>query len=226
MLCVHCNRVEAVTVDHVPPACLFPSPRPNNLVTVPSCEGCNRGASKDDEYFRMTLVMRRDVPDNPDTQRLLDAVHRSFAKPQKRGMVQALLQNVRQVHLRSPAGLYLGLDWAYDVDLERLGRVTNRIVKGLYYREFGQALPPECGVRSFAGSGLRGINNDMRARVQQTVQALLQKPRKTISSAIFEYWYDATHEDPFISAWLFRFFQRESFLCLTAPEPDTHKAAP
>lgn len=49
-LCVYCGA-SATTRDHVPPRLLLERPFPPNLKTVPSCLECNRGASKDEEYF-------------------------------------------------------------------------------------------------------------------------------------------------------------------------------
>ena len=59
--CTYCGKPKPETTNHIPPACLFPSPRPSDLITVPCCLDCNGGASKDDEYFRMMMVMRRDA---------------------------------------------------------------------------------------------------------------------------------------------------------------------
>lgn len=49
-LCVYCGS-PATTRDHVPPRLLLERPFPANLRTVPSCLDCNRGPSKDEEYF-------------------------------------------------------------------------------------------------------------------------------------------------------------------------------
>src|SRR5205823_1100030 len=49
--CVYCGAL-ATTRDHVPPANLFFT-KPCNLITVPSCERCNRDASPDDENLRL-----------------------------------------------------------------------------------------------------------------------------------------------------------------------------
>jgi hypothetical protein len=46
---------EADTTDHVPPQGLFPRV-PANVIEVPACLRCNRGASLDEEYMRATLA--------------------------------------------------------------------------------------------------------------------------------------------------------------------------
>ena len=55
--CYMCDSY-AVTVEHVPPACLFPEKKDSkdidfrkNLITVPSCEIHNSKKSDDDEFL-------------------------------------------------------------------------------------------------------------------------------------------------------------------------------
>ena len=64
--CVYCGKIRTITDDHIPPSSIFAKPKPNNLITVPSCHYCNQGSSKDDEYFRLTLTIRKDVSQHPD----------------------------------------------------------------------------------------------------------------------------------------------------------------
>lgn len=45
------------SLEHVPGKCLFPKPRPTDLITVPACEQCNNGSSLEDEYFLDTLAL-------------------------------------------------------------------------------------------------------------------------------------------------------------------------
>ena len=54
-VCTYCGEA-ATTVDHVPPRGLIRSSRRLNLWTVPSCERCNGGSSRDEEYFRMMVI--------------------------------------------------------------------------------------------------------------------------------------------------------------------------
>jgi len=164
----------------------------------------------------MMMVMRRDAT-HPAVPKLLPAVLRGLGKARKKGMLHGLLRSMRSVPVKTSAGLYVGNAEAYDVNLERLGRVTDRIVKGLYFKEFGGRLPSTHGVRSFAESGLTDIDSDLRLTVRQTVEALVSKPPRVIGEGVFEYWFQATREDPATTAWLMRFYAVESFFCMTAP---------
>ena len=54
--CYLCGATQDLTRDHVPPANLFPEPRPSDLITVPCCRNCNQGYSLDDEAMRVWLA--------------------------------------------------------------------------------------------------------------------------------------------------------------------------
>src|SRR4051812_45143873 len=88
--CVYCGQL-ATTGDHIPPASLFASPRPNNLIKVPSCKACNDGASKDDEYFRVQLALREDMRGHPDVEGVLPDVIRGLENPAKHKFKEALV---------------------------------------------------------------------------------------------------------------------------------------
>ena len=57
-LCAICGEQNATTRDHVPPKSIFPTPRPNHLVTVPCCFDCNNGASELDDLFKVYLSLQ------------------------------------------------------------------------------------------------------------------------------------------------------------------------
>jgi hypothetical protein len=48
--CYCCNE-NTISREHIPPKCLFLTPRPSNMITVPSCQKHIFAKSKDDEYF-------------------------------------------------------------------------------------------------------------------------------------------------------------------------------
>lgn len=81
-------------------------------------------------FVRM-IAMRRDVGDNSSAAFAIDAVQRSFTKPQKIGFTRALLESISELPVYSPAGLYLGHAPSYDVDLRRLCNVIERTTRGL-----------------------------------------------------------------------------------------------
>lgn len=129
-LCTYCGST-ATTRDHVPPRLLLERPFPKNLHTVPSCLSCNRGASKDEEYF---LGLIAQVSLSPFIGAKLEpggTLDRAFT--------------------RSPAFEQLFLDAAgVDEDtgkpfvrpeLPRVTRVVKKIAIGLFALRYGWAPP-------------------------------------------------------------------------------------
>ena len=117
----------------MPPRLLLERPFPRNLRTVPSCLDCNRGASKDEEYF---LALIAQVSLSPFISAKLESggtLDRAFT--------------------RSPAFEQLFLD-AMGVDedtgkpfirpvLPRVTRVVKKIAVGLFALRYGWAPPLE-----------------------------------------------------------------------------------
>ena len=137
--CAYCRR-PAATIDHVPPKGLFATP-PAEYIKVPSCQPCNGGASKDDEYFRFALTSRIEAGGNAEALKASETVLRSLDRPQARGFTQSLLSTVSSVDLFSPGGIFLKKTGSYDPDFGRLERVAKRVVKGLFFHEFQRRLP-------------------------------------------------------------------------------------
>lgn len=218
-ICIYCGLNRTLTVDHIPPKCLFPKPRPSDLVKVPSCRECNASASKDDEYFRLMLTLREDAFGNANVEALLPTVYRSLNRESSIGFRKLLLKNLRTIEVHTPAGLYLGNRKGYNVDLERLGRVAARTVKGLFYHEKGFRLPDSHKIGAFQEDGLRDLAGDARKELLHTIIApLTSKSPKEIGKKAFKYWVSFTDTDPCTSAWLLIFYERVPFICLVLPQ--------
>lgn len=87
--CVLCGKNIATTREHVPPKNLFKKPRPDNLITVPACENCNSGSSKDDEYFLHFVATIVSPNEHPDLKHLLKKkVFKSLKRKQAVGSRQ------------------------------------------------------------------------------------------------------------------------------------------
>jgi hypothetical protein len=134
--CAYCGAT-ATTRDHVPTRKLFPEPRPSNLITVPSCARCNNLLSADEEYFVRVLLSVREA-DSPAAH---EARRQHFAKlrtPRRRRMSEYMLSTARPVALRTPAGIFLGTGYTFELDSHRFTRVVDKIMRGLWYVAFGE----------------------------------------------------------------------------------------
>jgi len=184
---------------------------------VPSCRECNEAASKDDEYFRLVTVIRHDTSDHPDAAGVWSTAMRSLQKPRKRGFKTAFLDNVREVALQTPAGIYLGQAGVYDVDLERLNRVATRIVRGLFYHHSRRRIPNEYRVVAYCTTGIGSSQTEVVTQVRDMVNGLLSGKPHIVGKGTFAYWYRFLEEDVQLSAWLLVFYKKIAFVGITAP---------
>jgi hypothetical protein len=65
---------------------------------------------------------------------------RAVQRPDFQGLRQQLLRNTRPVTVERPTGPFTTA--AFEVDLPRIKRVSQRIVRGLYYYHLSEMLPP------------------------------------------------------------------------------------
>jgi hypothetical protein len=217
--CVYCGGYGPLTKDHIPPKNLFAKPRPNDLITVPSCYKChssNSQVSKDDEYFRLMLTSRDDTGNHPGVQQILPTVWRSLERVGGIGLRESLLKTVRWVEIWSRGGIYLGRRGTYDVNKMRLRRVATRITKGLFSHETSIRLPDSYEVRAILESDLDDAERQTFA--DEVVRPLMSQPRTTIGKGVFTYcsWHEV--QDPNKSAWLLWFYGIPLFLCVTRPQ--------
>lgn len=139
--CVYCGVHGLVTSDHVPPKCLFPPNARLNLITVNACVTCHAGFKLDDEYFRVALSIRADLPEGPEAVFLREQTKRTLRNPAARGFQAAIRAATTRISVHSDTGLYLGEATAIKLNPVRITKTAQRIVRGLYAKYFQRPLP-------------------------------------------------------------------------------------
>lgn len=138
MPCIYCGCKEATTRDHIPPRCFFPEPRPSNLITVPSCAGCNDGFSRDDEIVRDILVSLDTTENHAAVQnQLASNRNRSFDRPHAAGKLKAILDSIKMVDCYTESGIFLKTAAAFNLDRPAVNRFLSRITRALLHHETG-----------------------------------------------------------------------------------------
>jgi hypothetical protein len=218
--CAYCG-CNAESVDHIPPRNLFASPQSKDLIAVPCCRKCNNGFSKDDEYFRMVMAVREDTFEHPDVQKIYPAVHRSFDKPEKKAFFRALVKSTKVVDRYTLGGIYLGKAPTFNVDMNRVRAVCQRITKGLFYHERGIRLPDDFLAVAYWSDDFIPDPSEIGVRLRSLTSYVLSKPEKTIGNKVFTYWHSFMDEfeEPHnnLSAWFLQFYGKVHFLCMTYP---------
>jgi hypothetical protein len=213
-VCVYCGTDQNLTDDHVPPKAIFAKPRPNNLITVPACMSCHGATSQDDEYFRVRLGLNDAASAHPDVKSNIDSIFRGLHRQQARGMAKQLLADTFPVPLKTPSGLYVGQRLAFHVDVERIFRVIERTVRGLYYHEAGERIPDGYAVLVHSNETLAQLSpKDLQETTDEIIRPLANIAPKTIGNNAFAY----RHAIPtrFISAWVLTFYGTVPFLAVT-----------
>src|SRR5262245_57848612 len=133
-LCIYCLTRPAKNNEHVVASCFFTRPLPPQMITVPSCRGCNAGRNDggvrdlnlDEEYMRNAICMRHDM-DHPVAKTLRQGkVIRSFENSPPLAM--SFLKDSRPVRLRTRQGIFFpDVHHTMNVELPRIARVLKKI---------------------------------------------------------------------------------------------------
>lgn len=151
MECYMCNK-EAVSVEHVPPRCLFPEQKDlplgvdlrKQLITVPACEDHNGAKSQDDEYLLHVLVLN--LPANEVAQnQFLTKIMRSIKKNPR--LMNNMMQNPKPVVAVDERTGDAQNTVAIQVDGKRVDKALESVSRALYCYHFKKKWMS--GVRTF-----------------------------------------------------------------------------
>jgi len=216
MLCCFCGN-PALTMDHIPPDCIFPDPKPQNLITVPACARCNQESSLDDEYFRFFVAIANSErpPAKLITQRIIE---RSRKKP---ALLQSHMRKTIKVDVYSEGGIFLERCPAFRHDRVRVQKTVDKIVRGLFWFEQGYILGDNYKVRKFE-LYLPPPNKNHPVPDEKVQAAILSLPRKKVGDGkVFAYRCAIDTKDPSITGWFLEFFETTLIMTMTDVKDDT-----
>ena len=213
--CIFCGAMGKLTRDHVPPKGLFPSPAPDDLVTVPACRECNRTSSGDEEYFRIFACGK--APQTPAALRTWDEKVVGSTLPRSPKLRRGIIQGIRSVEVRTAAGLYLGRVPVLTFEGRRIARVLEKTVRGLYWHRTKQRVPPDaqfvCPKESIQDADFLDI--------------LRTVPKWTVGDgSIFRYAFAVEGDDPRYQVWWLLFYANHVLQVVVKPKSRTTQAAP
>ena len=210
--CVYCGIYKTIDYDHIPPINIFSKPRPSNLIKVPSCHNCNGGSSKDDEYFWITLSIREDVINHPVVYQNRTIIDRAMNNPNKVELRKSFDNSIKISEAFSKCGIFIGEKHFLDVKLERLNRVAERIIKGLYYHH----------TNSILGKGFKSVayitdcvNTQSWENIKKLYESLRFEKSYRIGNNVFEYKYKVTYDNNKVSLWILKFYDKIHFFGAT-----------
>jgi len=193
--CYYCG-LPADSKDHLPPSCIFPDPKPTNLIHVPSCHNHNSAQSKEDEYFRWFVATASG--ESPIAEALIkDKVVRQFKERPK--LLRTILQHSGYVDAETHSGIYLGKRPAFKFERNRIQSVITRITKGFFYHFYKQRLPDNYAVYDF---WLNPPIDDVQDFIVSRI------PLNEIGKGVFSFRFEQDVDDPYFTAWLYMFYDR------------------
>lgn len=203
-ICALCGKQKKLTADHIPPKCIFLPLRPSNLITVRTCDDCNRGSKLDDEYFRILLATALD-PTASQGRLWREGVARTLERSQK--LKEQLVQDMDRAaeHRKARPFQYAnGTILPNDVpvlplDRFRIEAILAKIVRCLHYRKHSQVLS--------AGH----VASIEQAYLPEDLLRLKTSPHKIVVGRHQEFSYCCFDESDETQTWFLLFFEVHLF---------------
>ena len=198
--CIYCGKNESTTRDHIPPKCFFPSPRPNNLITVPCCEECNNNFGKDDERVRNLLTSLASTENHLAIQSELESKrNRSFLRVEGKSNLQHMFDSFTPVDIFKEGNL-IGKTLVLDLDQRVVDRFIERVARALIYYEND--------IGFFKGNSkwrLPPTEKEFETMPNELRKLICIAKMKEIGGKIFQY-YGKFFPDKPGSFWILRFY--------------------
>lgn len=191
--CCYCHK-PATTKDHIPPRNIFPKPRPNNLITVPSCKTCNEDPSLDDEYFGFIITAAS--AGHSQAEELFKKKVRKKTKSHP-ALVKSLLDDMSRRDIYK-GNIYLGTQNELKIDGKRFNPIMIRITKGLYWHHFRKPLPVDHKIR---------VSKDPPNFDQTQLDILKTLEINFVGNDVFQYRFYQDPNYPLVTYWFFYFYK-------------------
>lgn len=205
-MCVFCAERPAVTKDHVPPKGIFARPLPADLITVPACEECNKGSSKEDEEFRAMLGIRVGGWTPQGKAFWNKAALRTLRHNQR--LKREVLSSARNTEVVTPGGLYLGRHFLVPWQTSSHDNTIAKITRGLYFHHFGEILAPDVSMQAY---WLQDIGDEYADVLGKLV-------RGSIGENAFVYAFGRNNESAGASIWFYQFYGMHYAAAFTGEE--------
>lgn len=207
--CAYCGiESDDLTRDHVVPSALWDKGfRSQYPMIVPACRPCQDSYDREAEYFRNCLVAMLPRGSQPEAERLLvGPVTRSLNR--SRRSIAELVRGMRPFSFKSPGGLFIGQRVGFQIELPRINRVIEKIVRGMYFFKSHCVFPATHEVCIHEGNAFW--------KNQQILQLIQQMTGwEGQGDTVFQCRYVKDINDPDTIALLLVFFENMGFFVLT-----------
>lgn len=194
-VCVLCGKRPAVTVDHLPPKSIFPKPRPNDLITVPACKECNNHRSGLDEEFKVFIGINGGHGEEGEelfrnqTKRTLDYNAR---------LKQELISTLDVATLKTPEGVIIGEAPVVKLNADAHDIIIEQMVRGFHFHHSGIILGDKVTIQT-------NWHRQMTKEIHEMTSGFMTDAVAG-ENLIYRYLYMPEH--PYMSIWVFQFFNQ------------------
>jgi hypothetical protein len=216
-LCVYCEVTGPVTSDHVPPKCLFPPETRVNLMTVNACSACHDTFKLDDEYFRIVLSIRSDLPKNSNSSFLRSQTKKTLQSAEATGLRNSIRAAISLRPFCTDGGIYLGHAQALKVETVRIVRTSDRIIRGLFPKLLGSGLSKSYEASAVLFDLQKDDSAVLHPDVQESLKLLVSRGVHKKYGDVLDVYALHCEDDPQTSMWLVRLHKVFGFIGYTNP---------
>lgn len=218
-VCVFCGTEGNMTEDHIPPKNLFVGFPDEGLIKVPSCNLCNEGSSKDDEYFRAFLIPQEDIASHSQAQKLNRIVREKFDSSKRKGLEKRMYSQLHTKDVYTPAGIYLGQRNLIYPEYQRIDFTLKKILKGLFFNLIKRPFPSGLfHIAVVEKSQIAELERLLNLDLEFWIKELAKYPPNDIYDVFSYRCAVSSNPPPLISAWFLTFFGKREFFGLTYPK--------
>lgn len=181
--CMFCGDA-ADSREHVFAKCFFDTPYPPNMLTVPTCKGCNHSFSLDEQYLFYLIDFFHSVEENEGNsiRELTEKTYQHNKNLEDRMFNSIKVDNEEKPYFR--------------LEVERINRVVLKIARCLFYFHEGIKIPKEklrCKWIMKPQLSTDQLNSIQKIRFnvlqEGNVKYYYQKERKEVGFCIEEFFY-------------------------------------
>jgi hypothetical protein len=142
--CVYCGKEGPITDDHVFPQVIF-LVLDEQMVTVPACAECQQIKSLGDRDLRNFVIMDIGGSQHPDAVQMAERMLKE-SNVRLRTWLRKQLDSAKDVDLVTDTGVIVGKAIEFPFNTDRIMVAQEMTVRGLYYHDKGEMLPPDCPI--------------------------------------------------------------------------------
>ncbi|MEN5132573.1 hypothetical protein [Elizabethkingia anophelis] len=216
--CYMCDN-EAVSMEHVPPICLFPEMKDTkginfrkNLIKIPSCDIHNSNKSDDDEFLLLSLTGLI-TNNNVGQYHFYTKVNRAIRRKNKDFINKHILRNHKYGVIKiNGEEKFISMG---QPDADRLTKCFEHIANGLYYYRFGKRFIGEIhmikGFINYNDSNRQMLKKFLKRRFE--LETVLNEEIQGENPQVFYYQFHKPDEYGLIAVKMVFYGTAEVYVC-------------